>query len=205
MPSDITGTDIIQEDTDDRAPAVGVRARADLRQHRPGRRNQPHAAQDAVGAARSDAGASRHDPGPHLQARRAVLRLRDAEPDRAGRHLSAARGAARSLHVPHRDRPSAGRRGVRRRADDDGDPRSAVRAAGQRRRPDRVPAAGAAGAGGRAGDALRAEPGAREPAEVADAPGQREEVGRVRRQRPRGAVPGARRQGARADAAAATT
>ena len=32
-----------------------------------------------------------------------------------------------------------------------------------------------------------------------------QEVGGVRRQRPRGAVPGARRQGARADAAAAIT
>ena len=36
------------------------------------------------------------------------------------------------------------------------DPRAAVRAAGERRRPGRVPAAGAARAGGRAGDALRA-------------------------------------------------
>ena len=37
-----------------------------------------------------------------------------------------------------------------------------------------------------------------EPAQVADLPGQRQEVGGVRRQRPRRAVPGARRQGARA-------
>ena len=74
-----------------------------------------------------------------------------------------------------------------------------VRAAGERRRPGGVPAAGAARAGGRAGDALRAVARAGEPAEVADVPGQRQEVGGVRRQRPRGAVPGARRQGARAD------
>ena len=72
----------------DRPPPDGVRARPDLRQHRAGRRNQPHAAQDAVGAARSDAGAPRHDPGADLQARRAVLRLRDPEPDRARGHLS---------------------------------------------------------------------------------------------------------------------
>ena len=128
MPSDITGTDIIQEDAGHRAAPDGVRARADLRQHRAGRRDQPHAAQDAVGAARGDAGAPRHDPGPHLQARRAVLRVRDAEPDRARGHLSAARGAARPLHVPHRHRPPARGRGVRGRADDDGDPRAAVRA-----------------------------------------------------------------------------
>ena len=63
MPSDITGTDLVQEDADHRPPPDGVRARADLRQHRAGRRNQPHAAEDAVGAARGDAGASRHDPG----------------------------------------------------------------------------------------------------------------------------------------------
>ena len=56
--------------------------------------------------------------------------------------------------------------------------RSAVRAAGDGRRSGRVPAPGAAGAGGRAGDALRAGPGAREPAEVADLPGVGEEVGR---------------------------
>ena len=53
--------------------------------------------------------------------------------------------------------------------DDDGDPGAAVRAPGERRRPGRVPAAGAPRAGGRAGDALRAVAGAREPAEVADA------------------------------------
>ena len=40
--------------------------------------------------------------------------------------------------------------------DDDGDHRSALQAAGDRRRSDRVPAAGAPRAGGRAGDALRA-------------------------------------------------
>ena len=107
--------------------------------------------------------------GTHLQARRAVLRLRDAEPDRARRHLSAARSAARSLHVPHRHRASAGRRGVRRRARRRRrciEP--AVRAAGQRRRPGRVPAAGAPRAGGRAGDALRADARAGQPAEGAE-------------------------------------
>ena len=66
MPSDITGTDIIQEDAD-RAARDGLRARADLRQHRARRRDQPHAAEDAVGAARGDAGAPRHHPGAHLR------------------------------------------------------------------------------------------------------------------------------------------
>ena len=126
MPSDITGTDIINEDATHRPAADGVRAGPDLRQHRARRRNQPHAAEDAVGAARSDAGAPRHDPGADLRARRAVLRVRHAEPDRARRHVSAAGGAARSLHVPHRHRASAGRRGVRRRAGDDRDHRSRI-------------------------------------------------------------------------------
>ena len=49
------------------------------------------------------------------------------------------------------------------------------------------------------------EPGAGEPAEGADRARLDQEVGGVRRQRARGAVPGARRQGARADRAAATT
>ena len=63
MPSDITGTDIINEDAADRPAPDGVRARADLREHRARRRNQPHAAEDAGGAARGDAGAPRHDQG----------------------------------------------------------------------------------------------------------------------------------------------
>ena len=183
----------------DRPPPDGVFAGADLRQHRAGRRDQPHAAEDAVRAAGSHAGTSRHDPGPHLQARRAVLRVRDAEPDRARRHVSAARSAARSLHVPHRHRASAGRRGVHGREDDDGDPRAGVRAAGQRSGPGGVPAARAPRAGGRSGDALRAVAGAREPSEEPDLSRVDQEVDRVRRQRPRGAVSRARRQGARAD------
>ena len=89
--------------------------------------------------------------------------------------------------------------------DDDGDHRSAFQAAGQRRRPGRVPAPGAPRAGRRAGDALRAQHRAHQPAEVEAGARLGEEVRGVRRQRPRGAVPGARRQGARADAAAAIT
>ena len=40
---------------------------------------------------------------------RAVLHHRHAEPDRAGRHLSAARGPAGPLHVQHQGRLSVGR------------------------------------------------------------------------------------------------
>ena len=93
------------------APAA-LRQGADLRQHHPGRRDQPHAAQDAGRAARGDAGAPGHRRRADLPARPAVLRPRHAEPDRAGRHLSAARGAARSLHVQRRHHvPERGRRG----------------------------------------------------------------------------------------------
>ena len=68
MPSDITGTEIIEEDLDHRPPRLPVRARADLRQRRARRRDQPHAAQDPGGAAPGDAGArghrGRHDVSP---------------------------------------------------------------------------------------------------------------------------------------------
>ena len=98
---------------------AALRAGADLRADHPRRRDQPHAAEDPGGAARGDAGVSRHGRRPDVSARSAVLRARHAEPDRAGRHLSAARGAARSLHVQHRDDlPAGGRRGPGRHPDD---------------------------------------------------------------------------------------
>ena len=80
-----------------------------------------------------------------------------------------------------------------------------VRAAGERRGPGGVPEAGAPRAGGGAGDALRAGHRPRQPAEVADRARHDQEVGGVRRQRPRRAAPDSRRQGARADATGATT
>ena len=66
MPSDITGTDLIQEDVATGRRQMLFAPGPDFREHRPGRRDQPDAAQDAVGAARGHAGASRDDPGPHL-------------------------------------------------------------------------------------------------------------------------------------------
>ena len=113
MPADITGTEVLDEEGG--APIAAVREGADLRPDPAGRRDQPHAAQDAGGAARGDAGIPRHRRGPDLSARAAVLRARDAESDRAGRHVSAPGSAARSLHVQHRhDVPLRGRRGPRR-------------------------------------------------------------------------------------------
>ncbi len=94
MPSDITGTEVIYQD-----PATGERQfkflqGADFREHRAGGRNQPHAAQDAGGDAGGDAGAEGDGGRRGSQAARSVLRAGDAEPDRAGRDVSAARGAA---------------------------------------------------------------------------------------------------------------
>ena len=68
-----------------------------LRPDRPGRRDQPGHAQDAIGPAGSDAGTQRHRRRHDPQAARAVLRHGDAEPDRAGRDVSAARGPTRPL------------------------------------------------------------------------------------------------------------
>ena len=101
MPSDITGTDIIEED-----PTTGHRRWTfvpgpDFRQHLARRRNQPHAAQDAVGAARSHAGAFLHRAGESLQAAVALFRPGHAKPDRARGHVSAPRSAARPLPLQH--------------------------------------------------------------------------------------------------------
>ena len=129
MPSDITGTDIIQED-----PATGRRQMV----FAPGPifanivladeiNRTPPKTQSALLEAMQEHRVTIQGRTYELDG--AVLRLRDAEPDRARRHLPAARGAARSLHVPHRHRAPAGRRGVRRRAGDDGDHRPAFPAA----------------------------------------------------------------------------
>ena len=64
MPADITGTEVMQEDPTTGRPAVPVSAGPDLRQHDPGRRNQPHAAEDAGRPARGHAGAPGHGRRP---------------------------------------------------------------------------------------------------------------------------------------------
>ena len=60
MPSDITGTEVIQEDKATGSRGVQISPRADLCQRRAGRRNQSHAAENAGRAARSDARISSH-------------------------------------------------------------------------------------------------------------------------------------------------
>ena len=71
--------------------------RAHLRQPGAGRRNQPRHAQDAIRAARSDAGAHRHQRHHHARTGSALSGDGHAESHRNGRHLSAARSAARPL------------------------------------------------------------------------------------------------------------
>ena len=80
-----------------RRDVLRVPAGADLRERRARRRDQPRDAEDAVGAARGDAGHERVGRQDDLPARAAVLRARDAEPARDGGHVSAARSAARSV------------------------------------------------------------------------------------------------------------
>ena len=91
MPSDILGTHILQRNGRRRAgDDLPVRPR--VHQYPAGRRNQPRQPQDPVGPAGSDAGTLGDVAGQHPAAARSVLRAGQPEPDRVGRHLSAARG-----------------------------------------------------------------------------------------------------------------
>ncbi len=77
-----------------------VPRRAGVHQPAARRRDQPHAAEDPVGAARGDAGAAGLGRGRDLPARPAVPRPRDRQPDRVRGHLPAARGPARPVPAP---------------------------------------------------------------------------------------------------------
>ena len=77
---------------------VRVQARRRVRQPRRRRRDQPGLPQDPVGAAGGDGGAAGVGGRHHVRAGDPVHGHRHAEPDRDGRHLPAARGAARPLH-----------------------------------------------------------------------------------------------------------
>ena len=101
MPADIVGSMIME--TDERgAQDAALSAGPDFRQPGAGRRDQSRHAEDAIGAARSHAGAHRHQRQDHARAGNAVSGDGDAEPHRNGRHLSAAGSAARPL--PDEDR-----------------------------------------------------------------------------------------------------
>ena len=100
LPSDVLGVTIYNA----HAEGLRVHARSDLQQLPAGRRDQPHHAEDPVGAAGSD----EREPGHHRrQIARPAAALhgdRHAEPGRASRHVPAPRIAARPLPdaAPHR-------------------------------------------------------------------------------------------------------
>ncbi len=124
MPSDITGTELLEEDhVRRRTPVLQVRQGPDLRKRRARRRDQPRAAEDAGRAPPGDAGTRRYRGRPDSPVTGTVLRSRHAEPDRAGRHVPAARSAARPLHDAAHDRLSEPRRGGEDRRRDDRRPR----------------------------------------------------------------------------------
>ena len=124
-----------------------------------GRRDQPRLAPDPVGAASGDAGAVGDDRRSAASAATAVPCSGDAEPDRAGGHLSAARGATRP--IPRADRRALSRPQDRaRHPDGDHRRRRRGRARGVHRpEPDGGAASGAPDAGRRGGG--RDHPGPR--------------------------------------------
>ncbi len=90
---------------------VRVPSGAGVRQHRHRRRDQPRVAEDAVGTARGDGGAIRHRGRGPARGAAAVPRGGDPEPDRDGRHVPVARGAARPVpDEAHRRLSGRGRR-----------------------------------------------------------------------------------------------
>ena len=105
QPTDVTGLSVF----DQRTSGLRVPARADLRQRRPRRRDQPRDAEDAVRASRGDGGAPGHRRRRHARAALSVPPPRDREPDRVRRDLPAAGGAARPLLPPHGARISGAR------------------------------------------------------------------------------------------------
>ena len=94
-PADVIGTQIYNP----QSGGFTTRQGSDLRQPRPGRRNQPRPGQGAKRPAGSDAGKASHHWRSDVQAGRAVPRAGHAKSHRAGRHLSAARSPGRSLHA----------------------------------------------------------------------------------------------------------
>ncbi len=110
MPSDITGTNVLDEDEHGRRQFRFVEGPIFTNILLADEINRtPPKTQAALLQAMQEREVT---VGPDdLSAARSVLHDRHAKPDRAGRDLSAARGAARPLHVQHQGRLSDGRRG----------------------------------------------------------------------------------------------
>ncbi len=79
MPADITGTDIIEDDAATGRAALVVRPRPTVWQCGAGGRDQPHATQDSIGAARGHAGTLLHRPWHCPSAAGSVLCAGDPE------------------------------------------------------------------------------------------------------------------------------
>ena len=148
MPSDIVGSEVLEESAGGKRsfrfiPGPIFGAAAD------GRRDQPRLAAHAIGAAAGDAGTAcdrRRQP-PRRSA--PLPCARDAEPDRAGRHLSAARSAARPLPDADRRRLSRPRERAEDRVRHHRHGREQAEGDDERRRASRRAAAGAPPAGRR--------------------------------------------------------
>ena len=119
MPADITGTEVIQEDKATgtrefrflKGPIFANIVLADEINRTPPKTQA--ALLEAMQERQVTVGGETHP------AADALLRAGDAEPDRAGRHLPASRGAARPLHVHGAGRlPDRGRGAGDRQADD---------------------------------------------------------------------------------------
>ena len=89
---------------------VRVSRRSGVRERPPRRRGEPRAPQGAVGAARGDGRAAGDGRRRYASSPRSVLPDRDREPDRAGGHVPAPRGATRPVPPAHLARLSERRR-----------------------------------------------------------------------------------------------
>ena len=107
LPSDVTGVNVY----DQQERRVPLPAGPGVRQRAARRRDQPRLAEDAVGAARGDAGGAGHGRRRDVRARAPVSRDRDPEPGRVRGHLPAPGGAARPLRDADGDRLPAARGG----------------------------------------------------------------------------------------------
>ena len=195
MPSDITGTEVIQEDKLSGTRALQVPAGPDLRQRDSGRRNQSHAAEDPGRPAGGHAGAPGYRRRTAPSAGRAVFRAGHAKPDRAGRHLSAARGAVGPLHVQHVRGLSQRRRRASDRETNDGRRAGPIDANADRRGDHDLAADHPQGAGGRSRQPLRAEVHAADAARKGRSAGLHRRLCKLGGRAAREPVPGARGQG----------
>ena len=111
MPSDILGAEVLDESSIGKR-CVPLHCRTGIRTASDGRRNQPRQPAHAISAVAGDAGAAHHRRRRAPRPAEAVPCAGNAEPARAGRHLSAAGSATRPLPDGDRCRLSRSRRGT---------------------------------------------------------------------------------------------